>query len=159
MFGTGANFAVRAEAARAIGEFDEALGAGAMTRGGEDLDYFVRTLYCDGWQIAYEPRALVWHYHRADADSLAQQMYGYGTGLTAYAVKTALQPSHFVRVCGMTARFLWLRLVRRDRTYGVDTGHGELQRLQRKGLAAGPWLYLRARRAARRNPPLSRPRG
>lgn len=147
MFGTGANFAIRADAARAVGDFDVALGAGAPTRGGEDLDYFVRMLFCDGNQIAYEPRALVWHYHRADADSLAQQMYGYGTGLTAYAFKTALQPAHFLRVVGLTAAFLWRRLVQRDRTYGVDTGHGELQRLQRKGLLAGPWLYIKARRS------------
>jgi glycosyltransferase involved in cell wall biosynthesis len=155
IFGTGANFAIRAEAVKAIGPFDEALGAGAPTRGGEDLDYFVRTLYTDGWQIAYEPSALVWHYHRADAGSLAQQMYGYGTGLTAYAFKTALQPSHFIRVCRMTAAFLWRRLVRRDTTYGVDTGHGELQKLQRKGLLAGPWLYVKAWRIARANPPIS----
>lgn len=145
MFGTGANFAIDAETARAVGRFDEALGAGAPTRGGEDLDYFVRTLFADGRQIAYEPRALVWHYHRADADSLAQQMYGYGTGFTAYVFKTALDPRHFARLALMGTAFLWRRLIRRDHTYGVDTGHGELRRLQRKGLIAGPWLYVRAR--------------
>jgi hypothetical protein len=55
----------------------------------------------------------------------------------------------------MTAAFLWRRLVRRDTTYGVDTGHGELQKLQRKGLLAGPWLYVKAWRIARANPPIS----
>lgn len=145
MFGTGANFALTAETARAVGPFDTALGAGAPTRGGEDLDYFVRTLFCGGRQIAYEPSAIVWHHHRADADSLAQQMYGYGSGFTAYAFKTALTPRHFLRISRLTASFLWRRIVLRERTYGVDTGHGELRRLQRRGLLAGPWLYLRAR--------------
>jgi glycosyltransferase involved in cell wall biosynthesis len=147
IFGTGANFALTAETARAVGPFDVALGAGAPTRGGEDLDYFVRTLFCDGRQIAYEPRAIVWHHHRADADSLAQQMYGYGSGFTAYAFKTATTPRHFLRISRLTASFLWRRIVRREKTYGVDTGHGELRRLQRRGLLAGPWLYLRARLA------------
>lgn len=151
MFGTGANFAIGRECAEAVGPFDEALGAGAPTRGGEDLDYFVRVLFCGGRQIAYEPRALVWHFHRADADSLAQQMYGYGTGLTAYAFKTATRPAHFLRVLKMTLAFLWRRLVRRDHSYGVDTGYGELRALQRKGLLAGPLLYVRARWALRRS--------
>ena len=44
MVGTGANFAVLRSAYDALGGFDEALGAGTLTRGGEDLDWFVRTL-------------------------------------------------------------------------------------------------------------------
>jgi hypothetical protein len=54
IFGTGANFVVSRAAFEALGGFDEVLGAGALTRGGEDLDWFVRTLH-QGFALAYEP--------------------------------------------------------------------------------------------------------
>src|SRR5262249_34518962 len=41
VFGTGANIAFRSDAIRALGGFDESLGAGSPTCGGEDLDAFV----------------------------------------------------------------------------------------------------------------------
>ena len=53
------------------------------------LDWFVRTLH-HGFALAYEPGAIVWHRHRRDLDDLRDQLYGYGTGLTAYLFKHAL---------------------------------------------------------------------
>lgn len=86
LFGRGANMAVRRSAALKIGGFDTLLGAGALCRGGEDLDLFVR-LILDGGRICYMPSAIVWHRHRENADALNEAVYFYGYGLGAYLSK------------------------------------------------------------------------
>ncbi|WP_220456281.1 glycosyltransferase, partial [Curtobacterium sp. ME26] len=90
-YGTGANFAVRRDAVLALGGFDEALGVGTVTGGGEDIDMFARVVL-DGSALVVEPSALVWHRHRADLAALRTQAVGYGTGLGAWLTKTALRP-------------------------------------------------------------------
>jgi GT2 family glycosyltransferase len=89
VFGTGANMAFDRATLLQLGGFDEALGAGTHTRGGEDLDMFARIILA-GFSLAYEPHAVVWHHHRATAASSAAQMLGYGSGLTAYVTKLLL---------------------------------------------------------------------
>lgn len=84
-YGTGANFAVKRDAVLPLG-FDETLGAGVPTGGGEDLDVFLRILLA-GNQLVHEPAAIVWHRHRADNDALLKQMSGYGLGLGAWLAK------------------------------------------------------------------------
>ena len=44
LFGIGANMAVRTEFARAAGGFDEALGPGTPTHGGEDGEFMIRLI-------------------------------------------------------------------------------------------------------------------
>lgn len=88
-FGTGANFAVRRAALAEIGGFDPSLGAGARTKGGEDLDAFARVLV-HGWRLAFEPTSIAFHVHRATEEDLHRQMFGYGAGLTAYITKLLL---------------------------------------------------------------------
>ncbi|GAA2005845.1 glycosyltransferase [Nakamurella flavida] len=88
-FGTGASMAFRTQVVRELGGFDEALGAGTATKGGEDLDIFLRILQ-GGYTLAYEPAALVWHRHRSDMAGLRKQIFGYGSGLTAYVTKLLL---------------------------------------------------------------------
>ncbi|MBP1299980.1 MULTISPECIES: glycosyltransferase family 2 protein [unclassified Curtobacterium] len=90
-YGTGANFAMRRDAVLALGGFDEALGVGTATGGGEDIDVFARVVL-SGAALAVEPSALVWHRHRADVAALRTQAVGYGTGLGAWLTKTALRP-------------------------------------------------------------------
>ena len=143
IFGTGANFAVSRTAFDTLGGFDEALGAGSLTRGGEDLDWFVRTLNA-GFSIAYEPGAVVWHRHRRDLDALRDQLYGYGTGLTAYLVKHACTRRG--------AKDLSRRLLRGARMIGaakaesVEAGIDRaLLRRELVGMVHGPLLYARAR--------------
>ena len=152
IFGTGANFAFDRDMLRRMGGFDEALGAGTLTRGGEDLEIFVRVLRA-GRAIVYEPAAVVWHHHRADTRALLNQMYAYGTGLTAFLTKLLSQ-----------------RATRRDILSRVPAGLGRMLRIGRQttvrldgrasaprgatlrelaGYAAGPVLYLRARSAVR----------
>ena len=82
-FGVGANMAFRREALDRIGGFDVALGAGTLTGGGEDtLAITLVMLY--GYEVAYEPVALMWHHHRQDMASLNKQLHGYSIGLTAF---------------------------------------------------------------------------
>ncbi|WP_051808057.1 glycosyltransferase family 2 protein [Actinoplanes subtropicus] len=152
IFGTGASFAFDRELLARVGGFDEALGAGTLTRGGEDLDIFVRVLF-GGGAIAYEPAAVVWHHHRATEESLLKQMYGYGTGLTAYLTKLVLDRStrtHLLRRAPAGVR----QIVRiRNQTHerlgpAVAPPAGAMRR-EFTGFLAGPLLYLRARRALR----------
>jgi GT2 family glycosyltransferase len=104
IFGTGANFAVRRPALRRMGGFDTLLGAGAPTRGGEDLDVFVRVILA-GERICFVPSALVWHQHREDTRALAGQLYSYGYGLGAYLAKRLAEREMSVAVlCRALAR-------------------------------------------------------
>ena len=150
IFGTGASFAFVRSALVELGGFDTALGAGTATRGGEDLDIFVRVLRSGG-AIAYEPSALVWHHHRADAASLSNQMYGYGAGLTAYLTKLLLDRSTGLdvlsRVPGGLVRMGRIRRGTSERL-SVPASRRLLGR-EVAGYLAGPLLYARARRAAR----------
>ncbi|MDR7279048.1 glycosyltransferase family 2 protein [Catenuloplanes atrovinosus] len=149
IFGTGANVAFHRERTLALGGFDEALGAGSPTRGGEDLDAFVRVLRA-GYAIAYQPAAVVWHHHRADHDSLLRQLYGYGTGLTAYLTKLALtRDTRRDLLRRVPAGLVRVARIRRDtgrKLAGVAAPRGAMRR-EFAGYLAGPLLYLRARRA------------
>jgi glycosyltransferase involved in cell wall biosynthesis len=150
IFGTGANFAFDRALLEDLGAFDEALGAGTKTRGGEDLDIFVRVLR-RGHAIVYEPAAVVWHHHRADRAALMKQMFGYGTGLAAFITKCIVDPA---------TRWEVLRRIplglRRIAAIGAQTSGRLGEGAERPrgallwefaGFAAGPVLYLRARRA------------
>ena len=82
-FGVGANMAFRREALDRIGGFDVALGAGTPTAGGEDT-LAITLVMLEGYEVAYEPAALMWHHHRQDMASLTKQLHGYSVGLTAF---------------------------------------------------------------------------
>lgn len=92
-YGTGANFALRRSVVAEIGLFDERLGAGRSTRGGEDLDMFFRVLTA-GYGLAAEPSSIIWHRHRSDNDALLAQARGYGVGLGAWLTKVAVTKDH-----------------------------------------------------------------
>jgi len=156
VFGTGANFAVRRSVMLALGAFDEALGAGAPTRGGEDLDAFVKVVL-EGYALAFEPSAVVWHHHRSDLAALRSQMYGYGTGLTAFYAKLLLTPSTRAGVLRAVPQGVarLARTVLSTRRAGGGEADGPRQQAPKgllvrelAGMLAGPALYWRARRAA-----------
>jgi GT2 family glycosyltransferase len=172
IFGTGANFAFDRAFLERLGGFDEALGAGTPTRGGEDLDVFVRVLRAGG-ALAYEPAAMVWHHHRADDDALMKQLYGYGTGLSAFLTKCLLQAGTrgelLRRVPAGLGRMVAIRRQTADRFDGAAPAPADPSaaqplrparalRQELRGFVAGPVLYLRARRAARGRRELKPPR-
>jgi GT2 family glycosyltransferase len=89
-FGSGANMAFRRDALEKMGGFDNALGAGTVARGGDDIASFVAVLQA-GYQLAYEPGAMVWHHHRREEEGMRRQAYGYGIGLGAFLTKQILE--------------------------------------------------------------------
>jgi O-antigen biosynthesis protein len=144
-FGVGANMAFRQEALARIGGFDVALGAGTPAMAGEDTLALTQLLLA-GYRIAYEPSALMRHYHRGDLDSLAHQLHGYGVGLTAfYAALVRHQPRVLPALLKLApAAVGYLRggdgagtAVQRDLPPG-------LKRQQRRGMAAGPVRYMKS---------------
>ncbi|MEG4342342.1 glycosyltransferase [Microcoleus sp. A003_D6] len=81
--GVSASMALRKSSIDFIGSFDEALGAGTPTVGGEDCELFARILR-SGYRIVYDPRALSWHRHRRTWEELQKTLQGYGIGVYAF---------------------------------------------------------------------------
>jgi GT2 family glycosyltransferase len=76
--GAGANMAFRRSAFELAGLFDERLGAGASGCS-EDSEFWYRLLALGG-SCLYEPRAVVFHHHRAEWRQLRTQMRSYMRG-------------------------------------------------------------------------------
>ncbi|GAA2989749.1 GT2 family glycosyltransferase [Microbacterium terrae] len=154
-FGTGANFAVRRDHMLALGGFDTALGAGTRTKGGEDLDMFLRMLY-DGQAIVVNPAAVVWHRHRDDLAALEAQAVGYGRGFGAWAATVALDPRTVGAAIARSPR-AFARLVNKpmasvDESTVASTLSKESRGIGRVELASvigGPAAYFAERRAQR----------
>jgi GT2 family glycosyltransferase len=151
-FGVGANMALRTEALRRLGGFDEALGAGTPAQGSEDTKMFTDLLRAGG-TVAYWPSAVTRHFHRRHLDGLRRQMRGYGTGLTAFYTASVLaRPSTAVDLLRLTPRAL--RDLYSSDSLRVATLEDDFpQNLlteHRRGMIAGPWLYLRGRVQNRR---------
>lgn len=130
-----------------LGGFDRALGPGTPTCAGEDLDLCRRT-YLAGKAVVYHPAAVVRHHHRETPGALADQVHGYGVGLTAALTKLLLtQPKH---ILGFAARIpAALRMLlssdsSKNQALPEDFP-SELLAVERRGILVGPWRYLRSR--------------
>ncbi|MCW3038212.1 MAG: glycosyl transferase family 2 [Solirubrobacterales bacterium] len=149
-FGSGANTAMRVPAARALGGFDTALGAGTVACGAEDLDLFVRVLLA-GHAIVYEPAAMLWHRHPDTAPRLRSEVFRYGLGLSAVLTKFVLT-GHARAIAGRALaglRFLRDPDSRKNERKTAEYPRG-LDRWEYAGMLVGPFAYLRSRRGARR---------
>jgi GT2 family glycosyltransferase len=155
VFGSGNSMAFRRSLLDEIGGFDPALGAGSRALAGADIESFSHAIIV-GSRVAYEPRAVCWHDHRADAAAVDKQMFNYAVGLTAILTKWLLRDPRLARaIVIQVARFLaslvgvrsssavphelsrlskQLHMNRRRNTLG----------LQVRGYALGPVLYLRS---------------
>jgi GT2 family glycosyltransferase len=69
-----------------VGYFDEKLGAGTPSLGGEELDMFYRILK-RGYKIAYEPTAVVFHNHRQTLYEVIKAAYCAGASNKAFLSK------------------------------------------------------------------------
>ena len=143
--GAGVSMAFRAGALADIGPFDTALGAGTLTRGGEDLDIFARLL-AGGWAIVHTPDAIVHHRHRRDEEGLTLQIRGNGSGTAALLTKTLLRHPHLA--INLAAR---IPAVARRLAPGSARVSGATPDVPRsltiaeiKGFLEGPLLYLRS---------------
>jgi glycosyltransferase involved in cell wall biosynthesis len=153
-FGVGANMAFRRQVLDRIGGFDVALGAGTVTGGGEDT-LAITLVMLDGYEVAYEPVALMWHHHRQDMASLNKQLHGYSVGLTAfYAALLRKRPGAFfglVKLLPLAAGYL------KGKPGGPEEEPEEpeelaaqLDRRALQGMLKGPLLYAKSRRLQRR---------
>jgi GT2 family glycosyltransferase len=159
-FGTGANFAFRRADLLALGGFDEALGGGTPTGGGEDIDMFLRILLSDR-ALAFEPSSIVWHRHRDDIEGLGAQAYTYGSGLGATMVIHAMNPRtawRMSKVAVAGTRHMWTRTGTAGRAVTFE-GSGELAGRERRGVLAGPGTLVWARLSGARRLPLKKLRG
>lgn len=150
-FGTGANMAFTSSFLREMGGFDPALGAGSLTGGGEDLDAFFQVI-TRGYNLVYEPDAVLYHEHRREYSALCKQIYDAGRGLTAYLAKVTAQDK--ARLFDIGRRLPYgvyftfnprsPKNKGRSRTYPK-----ELARLEMRGMLTGLFAYVRARKHAR----------
>lgn len=147
-FGSGANMAFRSAHLRCVGGFDDALGAGTISLGGDDLAAFYDVLAA-GRRLRYEPAAFVRHQHHRHPDALARQAYGYGAGLTAHLTRCVVRDPRvllrFARAAGPG--------VRRARAISAPSGTAQVAARRGpavRGMASGVVRYLVARRRAQR---------
>lgn len=153
-FGAGANMAFRIAALHQIGGFDNGLGAGTATFGGEDTLVFSQLLL-SRHTVVYQPAAMTRHFHRRTPEALERQMFGYGVGLTSfYVALLRWDPRLIVPLLGLAPRALGDVLGRRSSAVTAalpDDFPPHLVRLKQRGMLSGPVAYSRARRVAARS--------
>lgn len=146
-YGSGNNMAFRRQVLLELGGFDPALGGGARTRGGEDLDLFLRVVL-SGATLVYEPPALVRHHARSQIVDLERQLFGYGSGMCALVVKQlAASPRsalHLLRRIPTGVRRLLDPRSSKNARKTSDYPR-RLTLIELSGYLVGPWLYLRSR--------------
>jgi len=160
-FGAGANMAFRASAIATLGGFDQALGTGTISRGGEDLAALMGILWSGG-RIRYQPHAYVWHRHRRSYAELLTQLDGYGIGFTAALTSLVMRdPRHLLAIVrnGPLAlrelvRNLRVNLRGRGRAAGATSAvrefPSEMAGREYRGYLRGPGAYVRSLREIRK---------
>lgn len=150
-FGAGANMAFRRKVLDSIGGFDVALGAGTPAAASEDTLAITLTML-SGYEIAYEPSALMWHHHRQDMESLSRQLHGYSIGLTAfYAALIRHRPSVLPALLKLVPAAVGY--MKGTTTAPDDVPPDVLERLDRRqlqGMLTGPLAYVNSLREQRR---------
>jgi glycosyltransferase involved in cell wall biosynthesis len=151
VYGSGNNMAFRRNALLELGGFDPALGGGALTRGGEDLDVFLGVILAGG-ALVYEPPAMVRHYARTAMPELEHQVFGYGSGMCAVILKQLWDGDRSARpllrrIPAGLRRLLDPRSSKNARK--TSDYPRRLTLIELSGYAAAPWLYLRSRRRRR----------
>jgi GT2 family glycosyltransferase len=145
-FGAGVNMAFRREVLEEVGGFDPALGAGTLTKGCEDTAAFADVLL-SGRKLAYEPMAVVHHFHRRTTNELVTQINGYGIALTAYFTWClARRPRQALGLLGSVGKAVRYLLGRNPDHLSrqADEYPAQLTRAHRLGMVYGPFAYLRS---------------
>ncbi len=153
-FAAGCNMAFRRNTLQRIGGFRLELGTGTPARGGEDLAAFFEIITTGG-TVAFEPAALVRHFHRRTQEEFELQVHAYGVGLAAFFVcEIWHRPSHLFEILRrLPSGVRWFVRSRSERS-PVGTSHypPHLRRIQIRGIIQGPSSYLRSAIAHRRSP-------
>jgi hypothetical protein len=129
------------------GGFDPATGAGTPARGGDDLVAFLKVI-TSGAALAYQPAAIVRHWHRRGYDGLRRQAFGYGVGFGAYvAASVRARPALLAAMLCRTAPAL-RHLTSPQSAKNAGQGPGfprELVWRERAGMLVGPFAYAASR--------------
>jgi len=147
-FGSGANMAFKTSTLRKLGGFDPALGAGTPTRSGSEFPPLFNVI-TNGYQIVYEPSAIIYHEHHREFQKFAKQFYGYGVGFTAFLTKSILEnPIHLFRLMMKVPAGLSFIFSPKSEKHQHKTANypKELNGLELKGLLYGPVAYFRSRK-------------
>lgn len=145
-FGAGCNMAFRLSSLRSKGGFNRCLGTGTPAKGGEDLARLMKEVLTGG-TLAFEPRALVRHRHRATEDEFLTQVFGYGTGLTAMFTSLIVRdPRHLVAMIRrIPGGFRLLTKPRDERSTSTNPSYPRRTYVYHlAGLAYGPLAYARS---------------
>jgi glycosyltransferase involved in cell wall biosynthesis len=150
-FGSGGNMSFRREALKLIGGFDNALGTGTLTQGGEDTAALSALLLAGG-TVVYQPTAFVHHFHRREYASLRRQLQGYGRGLTAFYLSVLLRhPGYLGELARLSGKSMRDEFASGGRRLGeIGEFPRDLLRAHSIGLLQGPFAYLIAAMKAQR---------
>jgi GT2 family glycosyltransferase len=153
LYGSGANVGFWTDRLRALGGYDEVLGAGTLAHGGEDLAVQLHVVV-SGDDLVYEPAAVVWHRHRASYRDWQRQLFWYGAGLSAAMLRRAGRSAEERREI--------LRRIPAAATHARSPGSTKNTRRTRSyprrlvlvelgGMAFGPVALWRSKRAEKRS--------
>jgi len=88
-------FSIRKSVTDVVGSFDETLGAGTPSLGGEEVDMFYRILRA-GYKVVYEPNAVIYHDHRPNFEAVLKAAYDAGCSEGAFFRKYSRNDSYVV---------------------------------------------------------------
>jgi glycosyltransferase involved in cell wall biosynthesis len=131
-YAAGANMAFRKASIERIGGFDNALGTGTPSRGGEDLASIISVLWTGG-RVGYEPpRVVAFHQHRREYDDLLKLMDANGVGFTAMLTSLVRNdPRHLLGLSSQCLPALRQFAVQRSRKdKGISTAGELIQELE-----------------------------
>jgi glycosyltransferase involved in cell wall biosynthesis len=152
--GAGANMAFRRSLLLKLGLFEAELDCGTVARTGGDAYAFYQLL-AEGFQIIYEPAALVRHRHRRDYASLRRTLAGYSVGGFAFLTRCWHRHGDW-QALAVAAEWFWTdhcrqlanALLRRPRALPLALVWAQIA-----AIPLGPWAYfasLGPERAVRR---------
>jgi len=145
-FAAGCNMAIHRRSLERLGGFRRELGTGTPARGGEDLAAFFEII-TSGGTVAFEPAALVRHFHRRTTEEFERQVFAYGVGLAAfYSCEIRNRPAHIVEIVRrLPAGLRWFARSRAERSpVGLSHYPRHLKGLQIRGILFGPLAYVRS---------------
>lgn len=146
-FGSGANMAFRTGWLVSRGGFDAATGAGTPAKGGDDLIAFLAVIV-DGGKLAYQPAAIVRHWHRPGYEGMRRQAFGYGVGFGSYvAASVWARPALLGAMLSRLVPVLrHLGSPASEKNAGREASFPpELVWRERAGMLAGPFAYAVSR--------------
>jgi glycosyltransferase involved in cell wall biosynthesis len=114
VIGSGSNMSFRRTFFDLAGGFNENLGTGTNAKGGEDLDMFIRTLL-NGFEIVYEPHAIVYHNQRHQPK---QVFFDYGKGGGSLMIMYVHIPFFATQLFGRfinTLAEIFVTIIKRDK--------------------------------------------